>query len=196
MDTLGVGIIGTGWVSGEYIRAFSMNPHTEIVAICSRSKERAAAKAAEYDLDKCTFVTDPEDMMKLPGIDIVCINTPNFLHAPLTIKALEAGCHVLCEKPMAMDVNQAETMKNKADELGKTLMINFSYRFLDETFALKEQISKGVIGDIYYVRTAWHRRKGFPGVGGWFGQKDKSGGGPLIDLGVHRIDLALFLMVV
>jgi len=73
-------------------------------------------------------------------------------------------------------------------------MINFSYRFNDQSFALKKQVETGILGDIYFGRTLWHRRRGLPGFGGWFGIKELSGGGPLIDLGVHRLDLALWLM--
>jgi predicted dehydrogenase len=124
----------------------------------------------------------------------VSIATPNAFHAPLTIAALKAGLHVLCEKPMAMTVKEAEKMQAAAEKAGKNLMINFSYRFSPMSFALKQQVDAGVIGQIYFGRTVWHRRRGMPKFGGWFGTKALSGGGPLIDLGVHRLDLALWLM--
>jgi predicted dehydrogenase len=125
---------------------------------------------------------------------VVSIATPNKFHAPLTIAALEAGCHVLCEKPMAMSADEARAMLAAAEKAGKRLMINFSYRFSEQSQALKDRVDAGELGDVYFARTVWHRRRGLPKFGGWFGQKGLSGGGPLIDLGVHRLDLALWLM--
>jgi predicted dehydrogenase len=133
-------------------------------------------------------------MLKRADLDVVSVATPNKFHAPLTIAALEAGCHVLCEKPMAMTLAEACAMQKTAKACRKKLGINFSYRFSAMSFALKQQVDAGLIGEIYFGRTVWHRRRGLPGFGGWFGNKDLAGGGPLIDLGVHRIDLALWLM--
>ena len=101
---------------------------------------------------------------------------------------------MLCEKPMAMSAAEGREMLAAARAAGKRLMINFSYRFNDQSFALKREVDAGTIGEVYFARTVWHRRRGLPGFGGWFGQKALSGGGPLIDLGVHRLDLALWLM--
>jgi predicted dehydrogenase len=125
---------------------------------------------------------------------VVSIATPNKFHAPLTIAALKASCHVLCEKPMAMSADEARAMLAAAQEADKRLMINFSYRFSEQSQALKDRVDAGELGDVYFARTVWHRRRGLPKFGGWFGQKGLSGGGPLIDLGVHRLDLALWLM--
>ena len=95
---------------------------------------------------------------------------------------------------MAMTVKEAEAMNAAASKAGRNLMINFSFRFTDASYALKKQVDAGVVGDIYFGRSVWHRRRGMPRFGGWFGIKEMSGGGPLIDLGVHRLDLALWLM--
>jgi predicted dehydrogenase len=125
---------------------------------------------------------------------VVSVATPNKFHMPLTVEALEAGCHVLCEKPMALSAAEARRMLDAAERAGRRLMINFSYRFNEQSQALKERVEAGELGEIYFGRTVWHRRRGLPRFGGWFGQKALSGGGPLIDLGVHRLDLALWLM--
>ncbi|MCX7806961.1 MAG: Gfo/Idh/MocA family oxidoreductase, partial [Planctomycetota bacterium] len=138
--------------------------------------------------------TSAEDMLAKEHLDAVSIATPNKFHAPLTLAAIAAGCHVLCEKPMAMNAVEAREMLDAAQKAGKRLMINFSYRFNEMSMALKQQVDAGLLGEIYFGRTVWHRRRGLPGFGGWFGQKALSGGGPLIDLGVHRLDLALWLM--
>jgi predicted dehydrogenase len=113
---------------------------------------------------------------------------------PLTLAALEAGCHVLCEKPMAMNSREARRMLAAARKARRRLMINFSFRFTEQSWALKKQVDSGLLGQVYFARTVWHRRRGMPGFGGWFGQKRLAGGGPLIDLGVHRMDLAMWLM--
>jgi predicted dehydrogenase len=133
-------------------------------------------------------------MLAQVPLDIVSVATPNHTHKPLTLAALEAGCHVLCEKPMALNTAEAREMVDAARAAGKRLMISFNYRFSTPSFAAKQEIEAGTLGDIYYGRTVWLRRSGIPRFGGWFGQKAFSGGGPLIDLGVHRLDLALWLM--
>jgi predicted dehydrogenase len=133
-------------------------------------------------------------MLRSEQLDIVSVATPNKFHKPLTIAALEAGCHVLCEKPMAMNAREADDMLAAAKQAGRRIMINFSFRFTPMSQALKREVESGTLGDVYFGRTVWMRRRGMPGFGGWFGQKALSGGGPLIDLGVHRLDLALWLM--
>ena len=127
-------------------------------------------------------------------LDAVGIAVPNKLHAPLTIAALKRGLHVLCEKPMSMSVAEARRMNAAAAKADRNLMIDFSHRFTAIAVALKKQVEAGAVGDIYFGRTVWHRRRGIPGFVGWFGIKTLSGGGPLMDLGVHMIDLALWFM--
>ncbi len=186
-----IGVIGLGMGSG-HVEGFKAHPQAEVVAVCDQDEARLREKATKYGIRK-TF-TDAEEMMKSCKLDAVSVATPNAFHAPLTIAALSRGLHVLCEKPMAMSVVEAEAMLAVARKRKKNLMINFSFRFSPMSMALKAQVDAGMMGDIYFGRTVWHRRRGFPGFGGWFGQKALSGGGPLIDLGVHRIDLALWLM--
>src|SRR5690606_32704925 len=124
-------------------------------------------------------------------IDAVSVALPNAMHAPVAIAAMEAGKHVLCEKPMAMSVREAEEMAEVARRTGRTFMMHFNFRFTDEVRWLQRYIAGGNLGRIYYARTGWLRRRGIPGLGGWFTTKALSGGGPLIDLGVHRLDLTL-----
>jgi predicted dehydrogenase len=112
----------------------------------------------------------------------------------MAVAALKAGLHVMCEKPMATTVREAKRMQAAARRAGKNLMIHFNQRFEPTNTALKQQVASGVIGEVYYGRTVWHRRRGVPGFGGWFTTRAMSGGGPLIDLGVHRLDLALWWM--
>lgn len=191
MKSLKVGVIGLGMGSG-HVRGFQSHPNAEVVAVADVDKNKLDSKGEELGIEKRYL--DPKKMIKEEKLDIVSVAVPNKFHKPLTIAALQAGCHVLCEKPMAMNTKEAEEMLAVAKKCKKRLMINFSFRFNPQSFALKKEVESGILGEIYYARTVWLRRRGMPGFGGWFGQKKLAGGGPVIDLGVHRLDLALWLM--
>ena len=191
MGRLKMGVIGLGMGRG-HARGYHSHPQADLVAICDPDEARLGEVQAELDVAR-TY-TDAEAMFRAEDLDGVSIAVPNKFHAPLTIAALRRGLHVLCEKPMAMTVKEAERMNAAAQKAGRNLMINFSFRFTEASYALKRQVDANVVGDIYFGRSVWHRRRGMPRFGGWFGIKEFSGGGPLIDLGVHRLDLALWLM--
>ncbi len=192
MANVKIGVIGLGIGCNHHIEGYREHPDADIVAV------------ADLDVDKLHYIADErgierryesgEQMLLEEDLDVVSVATPNKFHHPLTIQALESGAHVLCEKPMAMNTTEAREMIETARDANRRLMINFSYRFAEGAQALKSQVDQGHLGKIYFARTVWLRREGVPGFGGWFGQEALSGGGPLIDLGVHRIDLALWLM--
>ncbi len=188
---LRVGVVGLG-IGRAHIGGFQKHPKAEVVAIADIDEQRLKRAGDEFSIPG--RYTDYRKMLKSERLDIVSVATPNVFHKPITIAALEAGCHVLCEKPMAMNATEARAMAAAAKKARRRLMINFSYRFNEQAWIMKKQVQSGILGDIYFGRTVWHRRRGMPGFGGWFGQKKMSGGGPLIDLGVHRLDLALWLM--
>ncbi len=190
-NELRCGVVGLGMGKG-HIRGFQNDPNCAVVAIADLNEELLGKCKEEFEIEQA--YTDAEEMFAKANLDIVSIVTPNKFHNPLTVAALKSNCNVLCEKPMAMNLAEAQEMKRVADECGKKLAINFSYRFSQMSYALKQQVDSGVVGDIYFGRTIWRRRRGCPKFGGWFGTKELAGGGPLIDLGVHRIDLALWLM--
>lgn len=131
-------------------------------------------------------------MFEKEQLDAVSVCTWNCAHAEVTIAALNAKIHVLCEKPMAMNAQEATKMQEAAEKNGKLLMIGFVRRFMPSVKLLEEYIREGELGDIYYITTGCLRRAGNPL--GWFADKSKSGGGPLIDLGVHIIDMSRYLM--
>jgi predicted dehydrogenase len=191
MSKVRVGVIGLG-MGRHHIEGYRTHPDVEVVAAADADETRLREIGDRYGVPKRYL--SGEQMIASEGLDIVSVVTPNKFHAPLTIAALNAGCHVLCEKPMALNADEARQMLAAAQQVGKRIMINFSYRFTEQSWALKRQVESGVLGEVYFARTVWHRRRGLPGFGGWFGQKSLSGGGPLIDLGVHRLDLALWLM--
>jgi predicted dehydrogenase len=185
------GVIGLGMGQG-HIRGFQNNHHCEVVALADLNADLLEKTQKKYQIPR--KYASAEDMIEAEELDVVSVATPNSLHAPLSILAMKKGANVFCEKPMALNLTEAYRMRDAARENGTRLGINFSFRFSNMSFALKQQVEAGVIGDIYFGRTVWHRRRGFPKFGGWFGRKELSGGGPLIDLGVHRIDLAVWLM--
>ena len=185
-----VGVIGTGGISGVHLGGYSRTPNEEIYALCDINEKNLAKRAEEYKVSR-TF-TDYREMLALKELDAVSVCTWNSAHAECAIAALRAGKHVLCEKPMALNTAQAQEMEKAAKENDKLLMIGFVRRFGNDCAVLKDFIDSGSFGEIYYAKAQYLRRKGCPG--GWFGDKSRSGGGPLIDLGVHVIDLCRYLM--
>lgn len=189
MEKLKVGIIGTGGISNFHINGYLKNPNVELYAFCDINEEKVKNMAEKYGVSR--IYTDKDEMLKLKELDMVSVCTWNSAHAECTIAALNAGKHVLCEKPMAVSAEEAEKMKEAALRNQKLLMIGFVRRFENETAILRDFIDQDQFGEIYYTKASYLRRKGNPG--GWFGDKSRSGGGPLIDLGVHVIDLVRYL---
>ena len=190
---LKIGVVGNGGISGEHLRSYSLNPKADIWALCDINAERLNRRGDQYNVPAERRFTDVNEMLKAcPELDAVSVCTWNAAHAPCAIAALNAGKNVLCEKPMAMNVEEAKAMEEAAKKSGKLLMIGFVRRFGNDCAVLKDFIDNGYFGDIYYAKATYLRRKGCPG--GWFGDKARSGGGPLIDLGVHVIDLCRYLM--
>ncbi|MEG2583945.1 MAG: Gfo/Idh/MocA family oxidoreductase [Oscillospiraceae bacterium] len=190
MNKIKVGIIGTGNISREHIGAYLKNPNVELYAFCDINEEQLNKMGDEFGVSR--RFTNKEDMLALNEIDAVSVCTWNAAHAECTISALNAGKHVLCEKPMATTAQEAEDMKEAAEKNKKLLMIGFVRRFGNDCDIAEDFIENDVLGEIYYAKATYLRRDGNPG--GWFGEKARSGGGPLIDLGVHVIDLVRYLM--
>lgn len=187
------GIIGTGKIcQGPHMSAYDKIDEVEIVALCDIDKSKLDKLKERYPNAKC--YTDYKEMIENETIDCVDICTPNRYHSIIAIYALEHGINVLVEKPDAINASEAIKMKEAAEKSGKTLMAIRNNRYRPSTSFLKEYIKEGKMGEIYAGRCGWIRRRGIPGWGGWFVRKEESGGGPLIDLGVHIIDLAMYLM--
>ena len=185
-----VGVIGVGSIAEMHIAGYKADPRVELAAFCDINEERLKEKGERHGVTR--LYTDVKDMVAKEELDAVSVCTWNAAHAPCTIAALEAGLHVLCEKPMAMNVAEAEAMRDTAKRSGKLLMIGFVRRFGNDCAVVQDFINEGYFGDLYYAKATYLRRNGCPG--GWFGDKSRSGGGPLIDLGVHVIDLVRYLM--
>ena len=190
-DKIRIGFIGVGNIAQNAIMpAYLKQPDVEIVAVCDLKEARAREVAERHGIPH--VYTDFNEMVKRDDIDAISVCTWNNSHAPATIAALQAGKHVLCEKPPAMTVAEAEEMRDAAKDAGKVLMYGLVQRFRTEVTVLKEFMEAGKFGDIYFGKTSILRRRGTPL--GWFTDPAKSGGGPVIDIGVHLIDVTRYLM--
>lgn len=192
---LKVGVIGIGGIATAcHLPAWkelAEKGEIELIGACDLIESRAQQGVQEYGAQKA--FTDFEKMLEVDDYDIIDICTTNRGHAPIVLKALEAGANVLVEKPMAMNVGEAEQMIAAAKKHQKTLMVAQNQRFEAASEKLKDIIAAGEIGQIYYASARYLRRRGIPGWGK-FHIKSESRGGPLIDIGVHAIDLCLWLM--
>lgn len=194
MKKLRVGIIGNGGISQLHAGAYMMEEdRVEVVALCDIILERAEM-LQDNCFEEAEVYEDYKELLKDESIDAVDICTPNHLHSTIAIAAFEAGKHVFCEKPDAINVEEVEKMKLASEKAGKLLMVMRNNRFISISQHAKKLAEDGKLGEIYAGRCGWIRRRGIPGKGGWFTTKALSGGGPLIDLGVHMIDLAIWLM--
>jgi len=191
---LRIGFIGCGGIANQkHFPGMAQEDGVDLVAFCDIVKERADKGAKEYGTSDAKVYTDYRELLKDAAIDAVHVLTPNVAHCEITVAALEAGKHVLCEKPMAATTADAEKMLEARDKSGKMLTIGYQYRHLHEAAIAKKVIDDGWLGDIYYAEASYVRRRGVP-TWGVFMDKEKQGGGPLIDIGTHALDLTLHLM--
>ena len=193
-ETLLIGIIGTGGIAGgKHMPSLSKLDGVEMTAFCDIEEGKARRAAAKYGTADAKVYTDYKELLKDPEIDIVHVLTPNDTHAEITIAALEAGKHVMCEKPMAKKAADARRMLEAARKSGKKLTIGYQTRQAAESQYLKKVCKAGDLGEIYYARANALRRRAVP-TWGVFLDADKQGGGPLIDIGTHALDLTLWMM--
>ncbi|KRG15424.1 Gfo/Idh/MocA family protein [Lederbergia galactosidilytica] len=190
MSKIKIGVIGAGSISESHLNAYANNDKVELYAICDLNEERAKAKAEKYGASK-TYV-DYHDLMNDQEIDAVSICTWNNSHADIAIAALNSGKNVLVEKPMTTSMEKAYEMEETVKRTGKKLQVGFVRRYASNTQVLKKFIEEDDLGEIYYAKATCIRRLGNPG--GWFSDVERSGGGPLIDIGVHVIDVLWYLM--
>ena len=188
--TLKIAFTGTGYISKIHARAAQILPDVELVAVVNHRSESMAAFATEFDVSR-QYAT-VTDLLADGDVEALVVSTPNYLHAPETIAALNAGVHVMVEKPMAINANEAKAMLEASQKLGALLMVAHCWRFDEEALWVKDQIDNGRIGKIirtkgYGVHVNW-------GPDGWFTQKKFAGGGALADMGIHAIDTTRFLL--
>jgi predicted dehydrogenase len=192
-DKLKFGIIGCGWIGfGKHLPSLAKQPDAEITGCCDIIKERAEQAAKEFGT-KTKVYTDYREMLKDESIDVIHIATPNMTHRELTVTALEAGKHVLCEKPMAVLAEDAKAMLAAAKKAGKKLTIGHQWRYRPACMYLRELSLQGYFGEIYFAKSHSVRRGGVPTWGDYL-IKTRNGGGCLADVGGHSLDLTLWVM--
>jgi len=186
-----VGIIGCGNISPVHARGYRA-AGAEIVAVadvCATARARLAEESGAPEQ-----YGSAADLIHNARVDAVSVALPNHLHAPVTIAALEAGLHVLCEKPMALNRGQAAEMTATARRCDRLLMLGMNQRFIPSVIKAAELARAGTFGDIYHVEATQVRRYGIPGLGGWFTTEKLAGAGPLFDFGSHAFDRAWYIM--
>ena len=190
---LKVGIVGCGGIAnGKHMPALSKLDNVEMVAFCDLIIERAEKAAKEYGTPDAKVFTDYRDLVAIEEIDVVHVLTTNDAHSFITVDALEAGKHVMCEKPMAINSAEAKKMVDAAERTGKKLTIGYQSRFRADSQHLKKLVDDGELGDVYFARAMAVRRRAVP-TWGSFLNEEAQGGGPLIDIGTHALDLTLWL---
>ena len=187
---LRVGVIGTGSISQSHLDAYQNNPSVTLAAVCDQVGTRAAEVAKRYGAERS--YQDYRELLADPGIDAVSICTWNYTHAEISIAAIRAGKHVLVEKPLSLTVEEALRIQEAVRATDRILQVGFVRRYDPNAQMLRRFADLGEFGDLYYAKASILRRLGNPG--GWFADKSRSGGGPLIDIGVHVIDLVWYLM--
>ena len=189
-----VGIIGCGGIAnGKHMPSLKTVPNVRMVAFCDIVPERAEKAAREYGVEGAKTYVDYHDLLKDPAIEVVHVLTPNREHAQITIDALYAGKHVMCEKPMAKCAADAKRMLEAAEATGKKLTIGYQHRQKAQSQYAKQYIESGALGEIYYANCYAIRRRGTPNWGVFLNEEEQ-GGGPIIDIATHSLDLTLYLM--
>jgi predicted dehydrogenase len=188
--TLRVGLVGAGWIMDRHARAVVEHPGAELVAAANWREPSLAKLAERHGIPRTT--TDWRELAADPAVDAAVIGTPNALHASQAAAFLEAGKHVLVEKPMARNLDEADAMLRAAARSGARLMVAHCWRFHPDVLALRARVAAGELGEVvktrgYGVHAGW-------GPSGWFTDPDLAGGGALVDMGVHAIDTARFLL--
>ena len=193
MDTIKYCCIGAGGIAKKkHLNGYSKQKNVQIVAVCDTFEASAKALADAFGVEK--VYTDYKQMLAECKPDLVSVCTPNCTHAQITIDCLRAGANVHVEKPIAMNAMEAQAIVDAEAETGKRVMLGLNKRFLGQTKLIHRLMEEGFFGEIYKATCGWERDSGIPGIGRWFTNKAMSGGGALIDLGVHYLDLTLDLM--
>ena len=194
MEKMKIGIIGCGGIANnKHMPAIKANGNFEIVAVCDLIEERAQKAKADFGTEDTKVFTDYKELLKIEEIVSVYVLTPNRSHSFITVDALHAGKNVMCEKPMAINTEEAQKMLDAAKETGKILTIGYQNRYRTDSTYLKAACENGDLGEIYYAKAHAIRRRAVP-TWGVFLNEYEQGGGPLIDIGTHALDLTLWMM--
>lgn len=188
---LRIGVIGCG-VGALHLEGLAPNPRVDVVAVAGLDEERCRELAAKYHIPR--VYRDYQDLIADPAVEAVTVAVPNILHVPVALAALAAGKHVMVEKPLSRTTEEGEAIISAAKKAGRVLGVVFNRRGRQDVQLLKREVERGHLGQIYHARAYWMRRSGIPGLGTWFTSKELAGGGPLIDLGIHVLDMAMWVL--
>ena len=189
--TIRLGIIGAGTIGEVHAKAFTAIGQT-VAAVADVNLSTASKLADEYDGAKA--YADPQQLIANEDVDAVVIGVPNRWHKELAVAAMQAGKDVLLEKPMGLNATECQEINDVASATGRILQVGMVYRFSTVGQGARAVVDSGDLGEIYHAKAHLYRRRGVPGLGGWFTTKALSGGGPLIDLGVHIVDMICWLI--
>lgn len=190
MSKLKVGVIGAGAIGAVHLDAYKACDQAEVAALCDISEAHLAAQANRMNISQ--RFTDYRELLRT-DVDAVSVCVGNALHRDVAVAALKAGKHVLLEKPMAMNAREAAEIVAAGVKARKVVQIGMVNRQRSQIQLARDYVKKGLLGKIYHIHAMLIRRRGIPGLGGWFTTKAMSGGGPLIDIGVHWFDAAMFV---
>jgi predicted dehydrogenase len=197
-EQLGIAIVGTGHIANSHMRSLAQYPRARVVGVFDVLGDRAREFATQWSIP---FVAgELGELLERKDVDAVIVSTPPFAHMEPTIASLEAGKHVLCEKPFALDPDEAERMTQTAERVGRYLAVCSARRRCGAAMRKAHELStSGQLGDVYYVRDTQLRVRGRPGIDilkdtHWFLDSRRAGGGALIDIGVYEIDAMLWLL--
>lgn len=191
---LRVAIIGCGGIAnGKHLPSLKKLEQVEMVAFCDIEIKKAEKAAIEYGTPEAVVYKNYKQLLEDESIDVVHVLTPNISHAEISIASMEAGKHVMCEKPMAKTSEEAKLMVETAERTGKKLTIGYNNRFRPDSQYLHNVCKQGDLGEVYYAKAHAIRRRAVP-TWGVFLDEEKQGGGPLIDIGTHALDLTLWMM--
>jgi predicted dehydrogenase len=185
-----VALLGSGYIPEFHARAVHEHPSAELVAVANWREQSATALAERFAIPRVT--TDWNEIVEATDVDAAVVATPNALHAPQSVALLRAGKHVIVEKPMATSVAECDEMIDASRASGALLMVAHCWRFRDEVLAMRERIASGELGEV--VKTRGYGAHATWGPEGWFVDPVLAGGGALVDMGVHAIDTARFLL--
>jgi predicted dehydrogenase len=192
-ERINLGVIGTGWPGQQHARVMASVPGAHLYGCADLDGERRRDFEATYVPQKS--FREYEELLRETELQAAIICLPNFLHFPASLAALEAGKHVFCEKPPTMNAAEMKVLQEVATERGLVYYFGRQFRFTPAMRTAKKLIADGRLGKIYHAKATWVRSRGIPqGVGGWFTEKKRSGGGALIDIGVHALDSVWYLM--
>lgn len=190
---LKIGVIGCGFISAVHLAGYQKCVNASVTALCDIIPDRAETANENYCQSKATVYQDYQEMIAKEELDAVSVCTENNIHAKITIDCLNAGIHVFCEKPMAITGEEADQMVAAAKRNNRKLTVGYQMRFADDEQLLRREVLNDKLGKVYYAEATTLRRRGVP-TWGVFLNKEKQGGGPLIDTGTHIVDSTLWLM--